>query len=76
EYFPADKLDRARYATFLSRLLAQEGYDESRPDEDKKKNYVLNLNAEWGAGKTYFLKRWSQEVIVNYPVVYIDAWQQ
>ena len=76
EYFPADKLDRARYATFLSRLLAQEGYDESRPDEDKKKNYVLNLNAEWGAGKTYFLKRWSQELIVNYPVVYIDAWQQ
>jgi hypothetical protein len=76
EYFPADKLDRARYATFLSRLLAQEGFDETRPDEDQKKNYVLNLNAEWGAGKTYFLKRWSKELIVNYPVVYIDAWQQ
>ncbi|KPZ53047.1 KAP family P-loop domain protein [Pseudoalteromonas sp. P1-13-1a] len=76
EYFPADKLDRARYATFLSRLLAQEGYDESKPDEEQKKNYVLNLNAEWGAGKTYFLKRWSQELIVDYPVVYIDAWQQ
>ena len=76
EYFPADKLDRARYATFLSRLLAQEGFDESRPDKEKKKNYVLNLNAEWGAGKTYFLKRWSQELIVGYPVVYIDAWQQ
>ena len=76
EYFPADKLDRARYATFLSRLLAQEGFDETRPDEEQKKNYVLNLNAEWGAGKTYFLKRWSQELIVDYPVVYIDAWQQ
>ncbi|WP_193050866.1 KAP family P-loop NTPase fold protein [Pseudoalteromonas undina] len=76
EYFPADKLDRARYATFLSRLLAQEGFDKSRPDEEQKKNYVLNLNAEWGAGKTYFLKRWSKELIVNYPVVYIDAWQQ
>jgi len=76
EYFPADKLDRARYATFLSRLLAQEGFDKARPDEEQKKNYVLNLNAEWGAGKTYFLKRWSQELIVDYPVVYIDAWQQ
>ena len=76
EYFPADKLDRARYATFLSRLLAQEGFDESRPDDEQKKNYVLNLNAEWGAGKTYFLKRWSQELIVDFPVVYIDAWQQ
>ncbi|TMP07046.1 NTPase KAP [Pseudoalteromonas sp. S3178] len=76
EYFPADKLDRARYATFLSRLLAQEGFDLNRPEGTQKKNYVLNLNAEWGAGKTYFLKRWSQELIVNYPVVYIDAWQQ
>ncbi|WP_418607511.1 KAP family P-loop NTPase fold protein [Pseudoalteromonas sp. US3C1013] len=76
EYFPADKLDRARYATFLSRLLAQEGFDKSRPDDEQKKNYVLNLNAEWGAGKTYFLKRWSRELIVDFPVVYIDAWQQ
>jgi hypothetical protein len=76
EYFPADKLDRARYATFLSRLLAQEGFDKSKPDEEQKKNYVLNLNAEWGAGKTYFLKRWSRELIVDFPVVYIDAWQQ
>ncbi|MBH0075659.1 NTPase KAP [Pseudoalteromonas sp. SWYJ118] len=76
EYFPADKLDRARYATFLSRLLAQEGFDLNRPEGTQKKNYVLNLNAEWGAGKTYFLKRWSQELIVDYPVVYIDAWQQ
>lgn len=76
EYFPSDKLDRARYATFLSRLLAQEGFDKSRPGDEQKKNYVLNLNAEWGAGKTYFLKRWSRELIVDFPVVYIDAWQQ
>ncbi|TVU74798.1 NTPase KAP [Pseudoalteromonas distincta] len=76
EYFPADKLGRARYATFLSRLLAQEGFDKSRPVDEQKKNYVLNLNAEWGAGKTYFLKRWSRELIVDFPVVYIDAWQQ
>ncbi|KAA1151914.1 NTPase KAP [Pseudoalteromonas sp. FUC4] len=76
EYFPADKLDRARYATFLSRLLAQEGFDLNRPEGTQKKNYVLNLNAEWGAGKTYFLKRWSRELIVDFPVVYIDAWQQ
>ncbi|WP_310737090.1 MULTISPECIES: P-loop NTPase fold protein [unclassified Pseudoalteromonas] len=75
EYFSADKLDRARYATFLTRLLIQEGFDENRPQEEQKRNYVLNLNAEWGAGKTYFLKRWSQE-LKNFPVVYIDAWQQ
>ncbi|WP_392343272.1 P-loop NTPase fold protein [Pseudoalteromonas prydzensis] len=75
EYFLTDKLDRARYATFLTRLLIQEGFDENRPQKEQKRNYVLNLNAEWGAGKTYFLKRWSQE-LKNFPVVYIDAWQQ
>lgn len=75
EYFPADKLDRAKYATFLTRLLIQEGFDENRPQKEQKRNYVLNLNAEWGAGKTYFLKRWSQE-LKNFPVVYVDAWQQ
>ncbi|MEM5513214.1 P-loop NTPase fold protein [Pseudoalteromonas sp. AS84] len=76
EYFPADKLDRARYAMFLSKLLVQEGFDESRTEAEQKRNYVLNLNAEWGAGKTYFLKRWSQDLAVDYPIVYIDAWQQ
>ncbi|KHM47049.1 NTPase KAP [Pseudoalteromonas distincta] len=76
EYFPADKLDRARYAMFLSKLLVQEGFDKSRTEAEQKRNYVLNLNAEWGAGKTYFLKRWSQDLAVDYPIVYIDAWQQ
>jgi len=37
---------------------------------------VLNLNSEWGSGKTYFLKRWAQDLEQHYPVVYIDAWKQ
>ena len=36
------RLERARYAEFLTNYLAAEG---------KQRNYVLNLNAEWGAGK-------------------------
>jgi hypothetical protein len=76
EYFPADKLDRARYAMFLSKLLVQEGFDKSLTEAEQKRNYVLNLNAEWGAGKTYFLKLWSQDLAVDYPILYIHAWQQ
>ncbi len=63
----ADRLDRARYAEFLTNYLAAEG---------KQRNYVLNLNAEWGAGKTWFIKRWYMELKAHYPTVYIDAWQQ
>lgn len=62
-----DRLGRARYAEFLTNYLAAEG---------KQRNYVLNLNAEWGAGKTWFIKRWYMELKQHYPTVYIDAWQQ
>ncbi|MBL0565393.1 KAP family P-loop NTPase fold protein [Aeromonas veronii] len=67
EILSADRLDRARYAEFLTNYLAAEG---------KQRNYVLNLNAEWGAGKTWFIKRWYMELKAYYPTVYIDAWQQ
>ncbi|MDU4189882.1 P-loop NTPase fold protein, partial [Aeromonas caviae] len=67
EDLAGDRLGRARYAEFLSNYLAAEG---------KQRNYVLNLNAEWGAGKTWFIKRWYMELKECYPTVYIDAWQQ
>lgn len=53
EELAGDRLDRARYAEFLTNYLAAEG---------KQRNYVLNLNAEWGAGKTWFIKRWYMEL--------------
>ncbi|WED78673.1 KAP family P-loop NTPase fold protein [Aeromonas allosaccharophila] len=67
EILNTDRLDRARYAVFLTNYLAAEG---------KQRNYVLNLNAEWGSGKTWFIKRWYMELKEHYPTVYIDAWQQ
>ncbi|WP_318505886.1 KAP family P-loop NTPase fold protein [Photobacterium leiognathi] len=76
EYFPEDKLGRVKYAAFLTKLLASQGFDEARDTDDQKRNYVLNLNAEWGAGKTYFLKRWSEDLKEHYPVVYVDAWKK
>jgi len=64
--FPADNLDRAKYARFLTDFLVAKG---------SEKNYVLNVNASWGAGKTWFLRRWSEEIKKNYPVVFVDAWK-
>ncbi|MCG6275847.1 KAP family NTPase [Vibrio vulnificus] len=34
------------------------------------------MNSEWGSGKTYFLKRWAEDLKAHHPVVYVDAWQQ
>ena len=72
EYFPADQLDRAKYAKFLTHFLASKGMNS----QSEKHNYVLNLNAEWGSGKSYFLRRWAEDLKNTYPVVYVDAWKQ
>lgn len=37
--------------------------------------YVLNLNAEWGAGKTTFLSCLYNKLEEKHPVVYFDAWK-
>ncbi|MCD9550816.1 NTPase KAP [Photobacterium carnosum] len=76
EFFPEDKLGRVKYAIFLTKLLASQGFDKSRNDADQERNYVLNLNSEWGSGKSYFLKRWSEDIKEYYPVVYVDAWKK
>ncbi|HGY9574962.1 TPA: P-loop NTPase fold protein [Vibrio fluvialis] len=76
ETLPADKLGRAKHAAFLTSFLVAQGYDETKEIEDQKKNYVLNLNSDWGSGKTYFLKRWYHDLKSLHPVVYVDAWRQ
>jgi len=76
EWYPEDKLDRAKYADFLTRFLEAEGYDAARGEEDSKRTYVLNLNSTWGSGKSYFLKRWAEDLKSTYPVVYVDAWEK
>lgn len=62
-----DKLNRRKYAEYLYYYLEQKG---------KSNNTVINLNAEWGAGKSYFLKRFYNSIKDVHPCVYIDAWKQ
>lgn len=73
--FPADKLDRVKYAEFLTHFLLSQAEDKSQVPTEYK-NYVIHLNSEWGSGKTYFLKRWMDSLKSHYPVVYVDAWKQ
>lgn len=67
ENLPADTLDRKKYASFLYEICAARG---------EKSNLVVNINAEWGAGKTYFTKRLAQSISLAHPTVYIDAWKE
>lgn len=58
-------IDRKPFADYLTTFLntkAEEGY-------------VINLNAEWGAGKTTFLQCWYNELSKDHPTIYFDAWR-
>ncbi|WP_347368528.1 P-loop NTPase fold protein [Vibrio vulnificus] len=56
-------IDRKPFANYLTAFLntkAEEGY-------------VINLNAEWGAGKTTFLQCWYNELSKEHPTIYFDG---
>jgi hypothetical protein len=43
--------------------------------ESKGEVCVININAPWGAGKTFFLKKWCDDVKETHPAVYFNAWE-
>jgi len=67
EHFSEDKLERRMYAEYLYYYLESKG---------RINNTVINLNAEWGAGKSFFIKRFYNSIKNSHPCVYIDAWKQ
>lgn len=63
---PPDSLMRSRYAASLSTHAVR---------KSSGGDYVLNVNAGWGHGKTYFLKRWFADIKKCHPAVYVNAWK-
>jgi len=64
EMLSKDTLNRAGQANYLSDYLSIY----------RDKSYVLNINSEWGTGKSFFLKRWANSIKDKHPVIYFDAW--
>ena len=54
------------------------GYIESvveRPyRREDKRSYTITIDAQYGEGKTFFLKRFARTVAANHPVAFVDAW--
>lgn len=59
-----DILQRKKYADFLTQYLV-----------DKESSFVININAPWGSGKTFFIKHWHEDIKVKYPSVLFNAWK-
>ncbi|MBD9541341.1 hypothetical protein IB276_17950 [Ensifer sp. ENS04] len=69
-----DLLGRQDDAEFLLRFIV------SRVDERKRAgrrgSYVLNVDAEWGHGKTFFMRGLFEDIQkAEHPAVFIDAWK-
>lgn len=67
-----DALERKALAGFLTKALVNLSIGNSGDD---RSGVTIALDAEWGAGKTFFVKEWMKDLrSANHPVVYFDAW--
>jgi len=69
-FYPEDKLDRMRTARFLTHMTI--GHHRNTPEN----HFVMNINAEWGFGKTFLIDRWvaALQATEIWAVKY-NAWQ-
>ena len=67
-----DLFDRKTEATQLIAFIESiVGRPVLRED---KSAYTIAVDAKYGEGKTYFLKRLKEQLSFNHPVAYVDAW--
>ncbi|SDW70518.1 KAP family P-loop NTPase fold protein [Nitrosomonas oligotropha] len=59
-----DVLQRKKYADFLTQYLIA-----------KKGPFVININAPWGSGKTFFIEHWCEDLRKGHPCVLFNAWE-
>lgn len=69
-----DRLGRSADAAFLKSFLL--GRVEERRSAGLTASYVLNIDADWGQGKSFFLSRFGQMLKADgYLVAQVNAWQ-
>lgn len=69
-----DFLGRREDADWLAVFLRNRSIEMARQEE--LRSYVLNLDAQWGSGKTFFLTRLKDQLdISGHIAVYVNAWR-
>jgi Cdc6-like AAA superfamily ATPase len=74
DFWRSDRFSRKREVdTVIKYLLSNL---EAMEQRGVSRNFVLNIDAPWGTGKTFFLKGLAQELKTNgYMVCYVNAWK-
>jgi len=74
EIWNDDLLGRKKDADFLEKLLVAKSKDKTKAAVSQ--SYVLAIDQNWGAGKTFFLQRFQKQLEnSNYLTCYINAWE-
>ena len=68
-----DLLDRKSTADFLTKYVVKSHAQSSAVGNET--GLVIALDAGWGAGKSFFIDRWTEDLKANHPVVSFDAWK-
>lgn len=68
-----DVLERKPIADILTTALAEQSNILAHTEE---RGITVALDGSWGAGKTFFVKRWSADLrLRRYPTIVFDAWE-
>jgi hypothetical protein len=74
QIWEADRLDRRQDARFLYNFIV--GEVAKRKRLNRRSSYSLNIDAEWGGGKSFFLERFGKQAKERgHVVAYVNAWQ-
>lgn len=74
EIWAGDKLDRSADAELIHRFI--DGQLQLRENASLPRTFVLNLDSDWGSGKSYFLTRFQKELSARgHVAVYVNAWE-
>ena len=67
-----DLFDRKQEAEILIGYLESMAAMPSMREDAQ--GFTLSVDAGYGQGKTFFLKRLAQQLSINHPVAFVDAW--
>lgn len=74
EIWKGDHLERRADAEWLAKFLRSRSAELVKRGEAR--SYVLNLDAQWGSGKSFFLSRLQQQLeSASHLAVYVNAWR-
>jgi hypothetical protein len=74
DHWASDRLGRKQDAEFLYNFLI--GEVQKREGQDRVASYVLNVDADWGGGKSFFLDGLAQDIEQKgHLVARVNAWR-